>query len=84
MSGGRFYPSLVFGDNPIASFTYTNWQGETRKRTAEFRSIYWGTSPFHVFPGSSVPQPQWLADAIDVETGEDRCFALKDMTDLRW
>lgn len=49
---------------------YTNWRGQTKKRTVVPIEIWYGTTPWH-------PAPGWLLKAED-ETGETKDFALKD------
>lgn len=52
---------------------YTNWKGRTSERLITPIYMYWGETEYH-------PEPQWLLEAIDVNKGEIRHFALKDMT----
>ena len=54
------------------TFLYRNWRGETRQRTVLPVTIWHGSTIWH-------PEPQWLLKAIDLETGEDRDFAMKDI-----
>lgn len=51
---------------------YTNYRGETRKRTIFPDRVYYGTTEWH-------PEPQWLLRALDLEKNEMRDFALKDI-----
>lgn len=51
---------------------YTNWSGETRRRHIRPTKIYFGSNEWH-------PEEQWLMDAVDLETGQTRTFAMRDM-----
>lgn len=55
------------------TITYTNYRGETGKRTIEPIKIWFGATKWH-------PEPQWLLDAIDIDKQAERSFALKDIT----
>ncbi len=57
------------------SFSYTNWRGETALRRVEVITIWFGSTKWH-------PDKQWLMRAIDVDRGEARDFAMKDMRDV--
>ena len=51
---------------------YTNWRGERRERIIIPHQIMFGISNYH-------PEPQWMLDAKDVEKGEVRRFAMRDI-----
>lgn len=51
---------------------YTNYRGERRKRRVIPRCIEWENSERHT-------QMQWVLRALDVEKGEARGFAMKDI-----
>lgn len=51
---------------------YTNYRGETDFRRILPQQIHFGSTEWH-------PEPQWLLDAVDVEKGAGRSFALKDI-----
>jgi hypothetical protein len=53
------------------NFEYTNWRGETGWRSVTPRRIYFGSTAWH-------PEPQWLLDAVDLDKGKPRQFALCD------
>lgn len=53
---------------------YTNWRGEKRWRRIIPTRIWFGSTKWH-------PEPQWLLDALDLEKGEQRTFAMKEITD---
>lgn len=55
------------------TFSYRNWRGETGTRTAVPVNLWFGNSEWH-------PEDQWFIRAIDVEKGEERDFALLDMS----
>ena len=61
--------------NKQLRITYRNWRGETRERTIEPKEIWFGATEWH-------PDEQWLLKAIDVEKGELRDFALKDVSQI--
>ena len=63
---------LVPPDAAPLHFTYKNWRGEVRARSAYPVSVRYGTSEWH-------KEPQYLLLAVDAETGEEREFAMKDM-----
>ncbi len=52
---------------------YTNWRGEFSLRRIEPRRVYFGSTEHH-------PEPQWLLEAMDLDKGEWRTFAMKDIT----
>lgn len=51
---------------------YTNWRDERALRTIHPTALRWGATEFH-------PEPQWLLDAMDVDKGAARTFALRDI-----
>lgn len=53
----------------VVTFVYTNHRGETRERTVEPFTIFFGEEPWHC-------APTWLLKALDVEKGEVRTFDL--------
>ena len=61
---------VVAGAAPV-TLTYTNWRGETAERTIIPARVWFGSTDWH-------PEPQWLLEAVDVEKGAMRDFALKD------
>lgn len=54
------------------SFRYLNYRGEVSVRTVRPLNIYFGSTEWH-------PEPQWLLAATDIEKGERRDFAIKDI-----
>lgn len=54
---------------------YTNWRGETAERHIIPLRMYFGSTDWH-------PDKQWLIYAHDIDKGETRIFALKDMQPL--
>lgn len=54
------------------SILYTNYRGETSRRTIIPERIWFGKNQWH-------PDLQWLLDATDVEKKAMRSFALKDI-----
>lgn len=63
------------GPRPV-QFSYMNYKGEFRRRKAVMIGIYWGSNQWH-------PEPQWLVQGEDLEKGELRTYALKDIRDVR-
>lgn len=51
---------------------YTNWRGERAVRQIRPQALVWGCTQYH-------PKPQWLLQALDMEKGEPRGFALCDI-----
>ncbi len=51
---------------------YKNWRGEVADRAIRPLRIWWGRTEWH-------PTSQWLLEAVDVEKGAVRDFALADM-----
>lgn len=51
---------------------YTNYRGETAVRTVVPIKIWFGATDWH-------PEAQWLLDAVDLEKGANRSFAVKDI-----
>lgn len=52
---------------------YTNWRGETTIRTIQPMSIWFGNTKWHSLD-------QWFLHALDVDKGEERDFALTDIS----
>lgn len=48
---------------------YTNWKGETSVRNIIPQEIYFGSNQWH-------KEEQWLLQAIDVDKGAQRTFAV--------
>jgi hypothetical protein len=51
---------------------YTNYRGETAIRRIVPQRLWFGATSWH-------PEEGWLLDAVDVEKGELRSFAMKDV-----
>jgi predicted DNA-binding transcriptional regulator YafY len=54
---------------------YRNYRGETAVRRIQPRHIWFGATSWH-------PEPQWLMDALDLDKGAERSFALSDILDF--
>jgi len=54
------------------SVVYTNYMGETALRHIVPRRLWYGATEWH-------PDAQWLLDALDLDKGADRTFAMKDI-----
>ena len=55
-----------------AVIDYTNWRGVRGTRVIVPQRLFFGVTEHH-------PVPQWLLDARDLDKGEMRTFALKDI-----
>lgn len=51
---------------------YTNWRGQRKLRRIVPREIRFGSNDWH-------PEEQWLLLASDLESGQQREFAMKDI-----
>lgn len=51
---------------------YTNYRRQTAVRSIIPERVWFGSTEWH-------PEPQWLLDALDVEKGERRSFAMADI-----
>ncbi len=51
---------------------YRNYRGETAQRKVVPQRLWFGATTWH-------PEEQWLLDAVDVEKGAQRSFALRDI-----
>lgn len=67
---------LINKEDQKVTFTYTNWKGVTRQRSAILSRMFWGSNEWH-------PEPQWLVESYDLEERASRTFALKDMKNIR-
>jgi predicted DNA-binding transcriptional regulator YafY len=56
-------------------FRYTNHKLETEQRTARVLSVWYGASEYH-------QGPQWFLMAHDLDRGQIRNFAMRDMTEV--
>ena len=54
---------------------YRNWRGETNIRRILPDHIWFGATEWH-------PEHQWLLDALDVEKGVNRTFAIRDILEF--
>jgi hypothetical protein len=59
----------------VVRIKYTNYRGETAIRRIVPGQLRFGASEWH-------PEPQWLLDALDIDRGVTRSFAMKDI--LAW
>ena len=57
--------------NKIFTVVYRNHRGEVRTRKLYPLGTYFGATQWH-------PEPQWLMNAVDLEDGSTKQFALKD------
>ena len=63
-------------DHPL-TFQYTNWQGHFNTRSVDGNTarIYYGRDEWH-------KEDQWLMEALDLDKGELRHFAMKDILNI--
>lgn len=61
--------------NKQITITYTNWKHETRERLIEPIEIWYGSTRWH-------PDEQWLLKATDVKKGEERDFAMTQISGI--
>lgn len=73
---GLHMPSEEAHSAPDMRFIYKNWRGETRERHVRPQGFDYGSNEWH-------SEPQWFLVGIDVETGEQRYFAMKDIKSFR-
>jgi hypothetical protein len=66
---------IGLGDDKTVFLDYTNYRGERRWRKARPIRLWYGVTGLH-------PRPQWFLDALDLEKGAERTFALCDLH--RW
>lgn len=59
-------------DAKAVKIIYTNHRGETALRNIVPERIFFGSTEWH-------PETQWLMDAIDLDKGQSRSFAMKDV-----
>lgn len=55
---------------------YTNWKGVRRERSVFPLGMEFAATQWH-------PEPQWLVLALDLEDGEEKRFAMKDIHSWR-
>lgn len=67
---------ILLEKNTKLRFDYTNWRGEKAVRTAQVQNFILGSNEWH-------PEPQILMEAIDLEKGATRFFAVKDMENIQ-
>lgn len=56
-------------------FDYVNYKGNSERRSVKVRYVEYGSTQWH-------PEPQFLLRAYDIGRGEERLFAMKDMTNV--
>jgi predicted DNA-binding transcriptional regulator YafY len=67
------HETAIIGDE--VRIVYRNYRGEVAKRRIIPGRIWFGGTEWH-------PEPQWLLDAVDLEKGATRSFALRDIVDF--
>lgn len=66
---------LELNHSTTIEFDYINWKGLKGKRTVKILGFYYGSTDYH-------KESQWLLRAIDLYKGEERIFAMRDMSNL--
>jgi hypothetical protein len=66
---------LEINPGDIIEFTYTNYKGKVGQRKAQVLRFYYAANEYH-------PEPQFILAAIDLDKGEPRGFAVKDISNL--
>lgn len=69
---GVHVPSEGTHNAPGLRFIYKNWEGEVRERHVRPKGFDYGSNRWH-------PEHQWFLVGIDLETGNERFFAVKDI-----
>jgi len=57
---------------PTLQFEYKNWLGKVSIRKVVPYDIWFGSTEFH-------PEDQWFLHVFDMDKGEERNFALRDI-----
>lgn len=65
---------MIDEENQIVEIVYTNYRGETSRRSILPEKIWFGSTEWH-------SEKQWLLDAHDMEKNSLRNFAMKDIKD---
>jgi predicted DNA-binding transcriptional regulator YafY len=65
--------NIVINDGDRISFTYTNYQDETRKRTVIYRGLRFGITEHHPKPA------QWFLRCWDLDKDDWRMFPLSEI-----
>jgi predicted DNA-binding transcriptional regulator YafY len=63
---------MEFNSSHVVTIRYTNHRGETADRRIIPQSLRFAATEWH-------PEPQWLLDALDVDKGLQRSFAMQDI-----
>jgi hypothetical protein len=66
---------LEVQEGSYIEFDYINWKGAKGHRKVKVNCIYYGATSYH-------PEEQWLLQAIDIDKGRERIFAMKDITNV--
>jgi predicted DNA-binding transcriptional regulator YafY len=56
----------------LVTILYTNHRGETTERRIIPRAIRFAPTEWH-------PEEQWILDALDIDRGAERSFAMRDI-----
>lgn len=65
-------PPMENRPDHVVMIRYTNYRGETADRRIVPQAIRFASTEWH-------PEPQWLLDAIDLDKGAARSFAMRDI-----
>lgn len=66
-----------FTAKTLMEFDYVNWKGNKGHRQIETQKIYFGATEYH-------PEEQWLLVGLDLNKGQERTFAMKDMSNVKY
>lgn len=69
--------TVGYQTDKVVQILYTNWKGVTAWRRIVPDRIWFGQTNFH--PDVT----QWMLHALDVDKGEERDFAVKDIHDYK-
>jgi hypothetical protein len=64
------------GSTDVIEFDYFNWKGIKGHRKVLVTMFHYGSTEYH-------PEEQWLLEGVDMDKGEVRIFAMKDMSNVK-
>lgn len=64
---------VIIDATQAVRIVYKNYRGEVAVRRIRPLAIWFGATEWH-------PEPQWLLSATDLDKGENRDFAIKDIS----
>lgn len=75
--GIPFWLPMMPAGISIIHFEYTNHRGEISQRRVVPSAVHHRATQWH-------PEPQWLLFGVDLDKGEPRSFAMKDMRGMQY